>query len=277
MIYSVSGRGFCAFTLPDLLKIGNVYDYDGKRALHASGGEQSGLRRDFLTGKVIMMEDRKNSIDKLLSGREYRNMPVMQIRAGEKGTDGGKKIVEGYATKFNVEYELYNWGDYIVREKIDPHAFDECDMSDVIMQYDHTGRVFARKTNGTLELRVDNIGLHTSADLGGTQLGGQLYEEIDGGYTTKMSFGFRVAEDKREIIEDHETHVITVLRTVTKISKLYDVSPVSIPANDATEISARSFCDGVIAEIKAERLKALEQERRRKALRLRLKLAGMQD
>ena len=223
------------------------------------------------------MEDRKTSIDKLLSGREYRNMPVMQIRAGENGQDEGRKLVEGYATKFGVEYELYNWGDYIVREKIDPHAFDECDMSDVIMQYDHMGRVFARNTNGTLELRIDNIGLHTSADLGGTQLGGQLYEEIKGGYTTKMSFGFRVAEDKHEITEDHENHVITVVRTVTKIGKLYDVSPVSIPANDATEISARSFCDGVIAEIKAERLKAQEQERRRKALQLRVRLDGIRN
>lgn len=223
------------------------------------------------------MEDRKKVIDKLLSGREYRNMPVMQIQAGDGEAESEKKIVEGYATKFNVEYELYNWGDYIVREKIDPHAFDECDMSDVIMQYDHTGRVFARNTNGTLALRIDNVGLHTSADLGGTQPGGQLYEEIKGGYTTKMSFGFRVAEDKREITEDHENHVITVVRTVTKIGKLYDVSPVSIPANDATEISARSFCDGVIAEIEAERLKAQEQERRRKALQLRVRLDGIRN
>lgn len=220
------------------------------------------------------MEDRKKELDKLLSGREYRNMPVMQIRTGE---DSGEKIVEGYATKFNVEYELWNFGDYIVREKIDPHAFDGCDMKDVIMQYNHEGRVFARNTNGTMELRVDNTGLHTKADLGGTTLGGQLYEEIKGGYTTKMSFGFRVGEDKREIIEDHENHVITVVRTITKISKLYDVSPVSIPANDATEISARSFCDGVIAEIKAERLKALETERKRKALRLRMRLAAGGD
>lgn len=220
------------------------------------------------------MEDRKKVIDKLLSGREYRNMPVMQIRAGDGDAESEKKIVEGYATKFNVEYELYNWGDYIVREKIDPHAFDDCDMDDVIMQYDHTGRVFARTTNETLELGIDAVGLHTRADLGGTSLGGQLYEEIKGGYTTKMSFGFRVAEDKREIVEDHENHVITVVRTITKISKLYDVSPVSIPANDATEISARSFCDGVIAEIKAERLKALERARRKKALQLRLKLAA---
>lgn len=215
------------------------------------------------------MDDKR--LKKLLSGREYRNMPVMAVRAAAEG-DADKKIVEGYATKFNVEYELYNFGDYIVREKIDPHAFDECDMDDVIMQYNHEGRVFARTSNDTLSVEADETGLHTTADLGGTQLGGQLYEEIRGGYTTKMSFGFRVGEDKREITYDREKNVTTVLRTITRISKLYDVSPVSIPANDATEISARSYCDGVIAEIKAERLKAQERERKKQAMRLRLRI-----
>lgn len=213
-------------------------------------------------------------IEKLLSGREYRNMPVLAIR---KATEGERMIVTGYATKFNEEYELYNFGDYIVREVIDPHAFDECDMTDVIMQYNHEGRVFARTSNETLDVHTDATGLATWADLGGTDLGRQLYEEIRGGYTTKMSFGFRVAEDQRTITEDHENNVITVLRRITKISKLYDVSPVSIPANDATEISARSFCDGVIAEIEAERLKALEKVRRIKTMQLRARVLAAKN
>ena len=72
-----------------------------------------------------------------------------------------------------------------------------------------------------------------------------------------MSFGFTVDEDKREITEDRATGAIDVLRTVTKVRKLYDVSAVSLPANDGTEISARSYCDGVIAELEAERLKSI--------------------
>jgi phage head maturation protease len=83
----------------------------------------------------------------------------------------------------------------------------------------------------------------------------KLYEEIKGGYTTKMSFGFIVKTDERKSEYDHEYNKTVVLRTITAISKLYDVSAVSIPANDATEISARSFSDGVIREAKAERLK----------------------
>ena len=139
-------------------------------------------------------------------------------------------------------------------------------MSDVIMQYDHRGRVFARTSNKTLELNPDNIGLYFRADLSGTTIGNQLYEEINGGYTTKMSFGFVVGEQKSEYVEDKEHN------TVTKIRKLYDVSAVSIPANDATQISARSISDGLIREIAAERKKALDHIRKRKKLELKLRL-----
>ena len=101
-------------------------------------------------------------------------------------------VVEGYATTFNQPYTLYSWDDYEVREEIDEHAFDECDMTDVIMQYDHQGRVFARTKNGTLQLAADENGLKITADLSGTDIGKQLYREIKGGYTDQMSFGFIV-------------------------------------------------------------------------------------
>ena len=203
---------------------------------------------------------------KIDSGREYRRMLEVRVKEPE-GEDEENYSVEGYACTFNEPYELLNWGDYIVREQIDPHAFDECDMSDVIMQYDHAGRVFARNSNGTLKLETDDHGLHVDADLGGTETGRQLYEEIKGGYTNKMSFGFTIAEDKREVTTDHVANVTIVLRTITKIRKLYDVSAVSLPANDGTEISARSYADGVIAELEAERLKSIAiQEARAKAL-----------
>ena len=155
---------------------------------------------------------------------------------------------------------------YTVLEQVDARAFDESDMSDVIMQYNHEGRVFARTSNGTLEVKPDKIGLAIRGDLGGTTLGGQIYEEINGGYTTKMSFGFRVKEDKQDITEDKETGQVTVLRTITKISKLYDVSAVSLPANDATSISARSYGEGVIAELIGEYEKRKAQRKRIKIL-----------
>lgn len=205
-----------------------------------------------------MADAMKTIEEKLSQGRSYRNM---QMRA--EGSAEDECIVEGYATTFNEKYLLYRWSDYEVYEEIDPHAFDECDMSDVIMQYDHEGRVFARLSNKTMELKIDKHGLHVRADLSGTQIGRQLYEEIKGGYTSKMSFGFSVKEDKREIVEDKETGKITVHRTITKISKLYDVSAVSLPANDGTEISARSYGEGVIAEL----IKEFEAAEKKKAER----------
>lgn len=206
--------------------------------------------------------------DKLLrkieNGREYRTM-TMSVRAA--GDDNGEMIVEGYATTFNQPYLLYDWRDYKVMEQIHPDAFKDCDMTDVIMQYDHEGRVFARNKNGTLTLSVDTTGLKVTADLSGTDLGRQLYQEIKGGYTDKMSFGFTVAEDQRVSTVDSEKNVETVTRTITKIKKLYDVSAVSIPANDGTSISARRTADGVIEQIKAERL-----ERARNKLKLLLEV-----
>ena len=199
--------------------------------------------------------------DKLNEGRTYRNVQKIEARAEE---DGGK-FVEGYATVFSTPYELWSMDGYTVLEQIDPAAFDECDMSDVIMQYNHEGRVFARTSNKTLEVKTDDTGLYTRADLGGTELGSQVYEEIAGGYTDKMSFGFKVKEDKREITEDKETGQVTVLRTITKIGKLYDVSAVSLPANDATSISARSYGEGVIAEL-------IEEVEKREQLKKRIKI-----
>lgn len=220
------------------------------------------------------MMDPKTIKAKLEEGRQYRNFSVSNFerRAGEDG----EKAVSGYATTFNQPYELWRdaWDGnvYIFREQVDPGAFKDTDLSDVIMQYDHQGRVFARTSNGTLELDPDEHGLHIRANLGGTEIGRQLFEEIEGGYTDKMSFGFRVGKDKREQtqVRDEETGTttVTVLRTILEISKLYDVSAVSLPANDATSISARNFCDGVIAEIKEEFLAQEKRERQKQKIKI---------
>lgn len=194
-----------------------------------------------------------------LDKREYRRIDacMMETRKAEDGA----MIVEGYATTYNQPYQLWRDKDMTVNEQVDPNAFAETDMSDVIMQYDHEGRVFARIANGTLELESDEHGLKIRANLGGTEIGRQLFEEIQGGYTNKMSFGFTVTGDKKTQTKDADGH-ITILRTITKIGKLYDVSAVSLPANDATEISARSIGDGLIAEAMKEVQAAEERARR---------------
>ena len=196
---------------------------------------------------------------KLNEGRQYRS--VVEIRAVAE-----EMVVEGYATTFDEPYTLYEDDEIRVMEQVDANAFDDTDMADVIMQYDHEGRVFARIANGTLKLTPDEHGLHVRADLGGTEIGRQLYEEIKGGYTSKMSFGFTVAAD--EELRKDEDGKTTYLRTITSIRKLYDVSAVSLPANNATEISARAFCEGVIAKAAEERRAAADRERRVRKIKI---------
>lgn len=204
--------------------------------------------------------------ERLAEGRSYRDINIAAFE--RRADDSGEMTVEGYATTFNTPYELFRMDGYTVMEQIDSRAFDECDMSDVIMQYNHVGRVFARTSNDTLIVRPDETGLHIRASLGGTELGRQVYEEIAGGYTTKMSFGFRVQEDKLEETVNHENGTVTLLRTITKIEKLYDVSAVALPANDATSISARSDGEGVIAEAVEEFHARQARERQKQKIRI---------
>lgn len=150
--------------------------------------------------------------------------------------------VEGYATTFNQPYKL--WGDY--SEEIDRNALQGADLTDVIMQYDHAGKVLARLTNDTLIVEADDHGIFVAADLSKSESARQLHEEIQAKLITRMSWGFTVLE------EGFNTDTKTW--TIVKVKKVYDVSAVSIPANDATEISVRSRVDGAIeAERRSDR------------------------
>lgn len=201
--------------------------------------------------------------------REYRDF-TLSIEKREED----EKIVKGYATTFDEPYTLYEDEDYVIKEVIDSRAFEDTDMSDVIMQYNHEGRVFARLSNGTLKLATDERGLEIEANLGGTELGRNLYEEIEGGYTNKMSMGFKVDRNAdvwtKEMVEGRTIET----RTINKILRLYDVSAVSIPANDATSISVRTLVDGEIDKLRAERLEAEELELARARAELRARVLG---
>lgn len=200
--------------------------------------------------------------------REYRNMTI-QIRDAE-GVEDSDKIVSGYASTFDQPYKLYEGEGWELWEVVDRTAFDDTDTSDVIMQYDHKGRVFARTRNNTLRVVPDEKGLFIEANLGGTEIGRELYEEIAGGYTDRMSFGFTVSGDLEEREKD-ENGLWIYTRHITSVGKLYDVSAVSLPANDGTSISADAvtrsigdLSDGVIAKIQAERLEEEKRELERK-------------
>ena len=190
------------------------------------------------------------------NNREYRAMPLMGSVIDKEKRLKSDYYVEGYATTFNDPYVLFEENGIQYKEVIDRNALAGADMSDIIMQYDHSGDVLARKSNGTLIVETDDKGIFIAADMGKSEAARRRYEEIQNGLVHQMSWAFTVAEDAY----DRETHTRTILR----IKKVYDVSAVSIPANPSTDIAARSYFDG---EIEKEKQELLERESRERQIR----------
>ena len=187
-----------------------------------------------------------------MKNREYRNM-TYEVR---KDGDEPSFLVEGYASTFEP-YKLIEIDGEDYNERIEPNAFDEADMSDVVYRVDHEGKVYARSSAGTIKLDIDKNGLHQVTDLSMTKAGREHFEEIAAGNYPQMSFAFTVGEDHY----DAETRT----RIVDRIDKVFDISAVSFPSNPTTELHVRDYFNGVIEAEKAaeaERLRA-EEERRR--------------
>ena len=183
--------------------------------------------------------------------REYRSMDYNVVQS-----DSEKSYkVEGYASTFD-SYVLFTRDGVDYSERIDRHAFDEADMSDVVFRVDHEGRVYARSSAGTVRLNVDDHGLHHVTDLGRTARSRDVFDDIEAGNYPRMSFAFVVAEGGDEF--DRETHT----RIIHRVAKVFDISPVSFPANPYTSLSVatRDYFDGVIELEKAERLEREQRE-----------------
>lgn len=175
------------------------------------------------------------------------------------GSEDGKMLVEGYAAVLESPTVIFKSGDTEYKEVIDRHAFDECDMADVVFRYNHASNVttLARTANNTLSLDVDGKGLHVRAELADVTLGHDLYTLIQRGDVSKMSFGFTVREDSY----DSKTHT----RRILKIDRIVDVSAVDFPAYDDTSITeARDYFAA------QDRVLAREEEIKRLVLRTML-------
>lgn len=184
----------------------------------------------------------------IMENRQYRTLSFALPQQEEKKNKFDSDCyVEGYAAKYE-KYELYRWGERIIYEEFVPGCFRDCDMSDIIFQYDHAGKVYARISNNTLTVDPDDVGLFICADLSKTSAARSMFEDIQVGNVTKMSWGFMPDYDTLETIE--QGNEITIRHH--KIKKIYDVSAVSIPANNDTEIQARNFANGVIDKMMQE-------------------------
>ena len=188
-------------------------------------------------------------------------MSPLQMQREQKRIDSGF-YVEGYAAKY-APYPLFEDEDGVVYEEFTRDCFNGCDMSDIIMQYDHEGKVLARQRNNTLIVETDDVGLFVCADLSKSEASRSLYEEIENGLVDRMSWGFIPLEYYYDAPRRTLVH--------TKVKKIFDVSAVSIPANDNTNIQARSFVNGEIERMTQE---LREAKRAKEKLILKLKLGG---
>lgn len=159
--------------------------------------------------------------------KEIRKLD-MQFRAEE--TEDKKMEIKGYAAVFNSP-ETYSY-----TEVISDKAFDNADMSDVVLRYNHNDSfmVLARTRNDSLKLNVDEKGLYIDATLQDDITDHRnIFNAIKSGLIDKQSFAFVVDEDEY----DYDTDT----RTITKIGKVFDVSVVDQPFYNATDVSvARS-------------------------------------
>lgn len=188
--------------------------------------------------------------------KEIRKLD-MQFRAVE---DTEQMEIKGYAAVFNSP-ETYDY-----TEVIDSRAFDETDMSDVVLRYNHNDSfmVLARTRNKSLNLSVDEKGLMIDATLQDDISDHRnIYNAIKSGLIDKQSFAFTVEDDEY----DYDTDT----RTIKKIGKLFDVSVVDQPFYNSTDVSvAREQNNEFLekrAELREEHEKQLEEEKKQEELR----------
>ena len=207
-----------------------------------------------------------NNRTKFKETAQTRALAVFSSHEGDAQRIQSTHYVEGYAARYDP-YVLYtNYDGEPVYECFERGCFDECDMSDVIFQYDHCGKVMARTGNGSLIVDADENGLFMAADLSRTEAARSMHDEIKAEMVTKMSWRFAVGDYY------YEPETRTIVHR--KVKKIYDVSAVSIPANDNTEINARAWADGEIAQ--AARSEAeLDNKRRRLRTKINISLGGI--
>ena len=203
---------------------------------------------------------------KVLDGKRtlYRYAPAVfsTVSQGAKRFDS-KYYVEGYASTFDAPYELgRDFDNQPYYEVVSSRALDGADVSDVIMQFDHSGMVAARQRNNTLLVEPDSHGIFVAADLSKSDFARNLYESIANGLVDKMSWAFTPDYDSMAYDDDTRT------QTINKVFRVFDVSAVSLPADEDTEISARDAVAGAADRIRLEQeeRERLETQRRRVAL-----------
>jgi len=177
------------------------------------------------------MKDKPN-----IPGLERRSIAV-EIRA--ETVEGKGPCIRGHAAVFNSTSELLAG---CFREVIMPGAFREAlGAYDTRALFNHNPNfVLGRSSAGTLRMAEDANGLAIEIDLPDTQVARDLEVSMRRGDIKEMSFGFTVGDGGQRWERDPDGSG-NWTRTITKVDRLFDVSPVTSPAYQDSDCAMRSL------------------------------------
>lgn len=163
--------------------------------------------------------------------REVRQMRSIASKF-ETREENDERIIEGYFAVFNSNYEIGPG----MSESVAPGAFRNTLSGDIRALVNHdTTLVLGRNTAKTLELSEDERGLWGRIRINPNDSDAvNLYERVKRGDVSQCSFGFDIIDEETEFREDGGVHW-----TIKEV-KLYEVSCVTFPAYESTNIDARS-------------------------------------
>tara|TARA_R100001244_G_scaffold121245_1_gene90875 strand:+ start:3024 stop:3995 length:972 start_codon:yes stop_codon:yes gene_type:complete len=175
----------------------------------------------------------------------------------------GKQVIEGHAAIYDSPSE--DLGGFT--ERIKKGAFDNVLDNDVRAYFNHDPNfILGRTTSGTLRISADDTGLKYEFDVPDTTAGRDLVVSMKRGDITQSSFAFTVEEDSWEQIEGKD------IRTINKVKRLYDVSPVSIPAYPSANDLALAQRSKMIYIDKQKMQEETDDEINRSIEKLKLKI-----
>lgn len=179
--------------------------------------------------------------------KEVRLINIENFEIEQREDGSNNLVIEGYAAVYNSEADIGG----LFTETIERGAFDNADLRDVPMKYNHTDNVpiLARTRNKSLILTPDDKGLRVHAELLDTTDGIDMYKRIKAGLIDKMSFAFTVPKGGSIWERDGK------YRRITKFDRIFDVSVVDTPAYEDTSIYARSkeLADAAILSLENEK------------------------
>ena len=191
----------------------------GSIMYNAWGGSTMLPWAERTANKIMDERSKEITMEKRSINYEFRAIPE-------------SRTIVGTATVFNSAYDM-GWYD----EEMSQDVFTNSDMSDVVALFNHDANmVLARTKSGTLKLKVTGSAMEYEFEAPNTTLGNDLLEMVKRGDVYQSSFAFSVeAEDWQE------REGMKPKRVIRGIKKVYDVSPVTYPANPDTMVAKRSY------------------------------------